>query len=348
MTEHEMEDLLWAYPDRLLGEPLKQLDRQSSSPVGRHDISFIDRIGRILVVEVKRGTLPRNAIAQLIDYYGTYKARFPDKAVELMVVANDIPKERRVACEQYNIEAREIPEKRFREVAAEVGYVFKSEAPTNIAASGPEAQIEVARRFPEIASREDNSVACALPPDIKPTGKPNLVDLLREAGMDVSKGVDVYGWAFVDEPAKLVVLCVWYGELRERGGTVEFSRDCQASIGRNKDNRIRRRHATEFDRAVRLALQRNFLVRVIVGDGRRRDPNDPNARPSNVKKRMLDPMAWRVARYDSNGVCTIIRDRGQSGGGKGGNQLAVLGRDTVSGSNPADEQSVAAESSTTG
>jgi len=319
MTEHEMEDLLWAYPDRLLGEPLKQLDRQSSSPVGRHDISFIDCIGRILVVEVKRGTLPRKAIAQLVDYFGTYKARFPDKAVELMVVANEIPKERRLACEQYNIEAREIPEKKFREVAAEVGYVFQSEAPTNIAASGPEFQIEVVPKFPEIASPEDNSVACALP-RLKPTGKPKLVDLLREAGMDVSKGVDVRDWAFVDEPAKLVVLCVWYGQLRERGGTVEFSRDCQATIRRNEGNKTRLRHATNFDRAVRLALQRNFPVRVIVGDGRMRNPNDPNAKPSSVEKRMLDPMAWRVARYDSNGDCTIIRDRGQSGGGKGVNQ----------------------------
>lgn len=128
MVEREMEDLLWDHPEKFLNEKLERFERQSSSPVGRHDISFLDSIGRILVIEVKHGTLPRGTISQLVDYFGTYKARFPDKVVELMVIANSIPKERRLACEHYDIEAREIPEKKFREVAKEVGYVFRSEA----------------------------------------------------------------------------------------------------------------------------------------------------------------------------------------------------------------------------
>lgn len=33
MTEHEMEDLLWDYPELLLREPLKQHRRQPSSTV---------------------------------------------------------------------------------------------------------------------------------------------------------------------------------------------------------------------------------------------------------------------------------------------------------------------------
>jgi hypothetical protein len=47
--------------------------------------------------------------------------------VELMVIANEIPKERRLACELYNIEPREISVKRFRDVANEVNYIFQSE-----------------------------------------------------------------------------------------------------------------------------------------------------------------------------------------------------------------------------
>jgi hypothetical protein len=55
------------------------------------------------------------------------KSRFPNEVVELMVIANEIPKERRLACEQYNIEPREISVKRFRDIANEVNYIFRSE-----------------------------------------------------------------------------------------------------------------------------------------------------------------------------------------------------------------------------
>jgi hypothetical protein len=45
------------------------------------------------------------------------KQEFPDIPIDLMVVENDIPGERRLACERQDIEVREISEKRFREVA---------------------------------------------------------------------------------------------------------------------------------------------------------------------------------------------------------------------------------------
>lgn len=129
MIEREMEDLLWDYPEKFLYEPLKQFERQPAGSVGRADLSFIDSVGRILVIEVKHGDLPRGAIAQLQDYFGMFKKRFPNKPVELMVIANRIQKERRLACEQADIDAREIPEKKFRDVAKEVGYIFSSEIP---------------------------------------------------------------------------------------------------------------------------------------------------------------------------------------------------------------------------
>jgi Endonuclease NucS len=127
VTEREMEDLLWEHPEKFLNEPLRKFQRQPASAVGRADVIFEDRIGRLLVIELKRDTLERGAIMQLVDYYGMLKSRFPDRSIELMVVPPRIPPERRVACEQYDIEAREIPQKRFRDVADEVGYVFESE-----------------------------------------------------------------------------------------------------------------------------------------------------------------------------------------------------------------------------
>jgi hypothetical protein len=126
MLESEMEDLLWKYPDKFL-EPLKQFRRQPRSAVGRADLVFEDRLGRLLVVEIKRGQLKRGAIDQVHDYFGMIKIEFPHKPVEMMVIAQSIPPERKVALELYNIEYREISDKRFRDVAMEMGYSFESE-----------------------------------------------------------------------------------------------------------------------------------------------------------------------------------------------------------------------------
>lgn len=128
MIEREMEDLLWLHPDKLLNENLKQFRRQQVSSVGRCDLIFETRLQHLLIIELKRGKLERGAIEQLHDYYGTLKIEFPDRPVELMVVANSIPEERRLACERLNIEWREISEKKFRDVASETGYEFKSES----------------------------------------------------------------------------------------------------------------------------------------------------------------------------------------------------------------------------
>jgi RecB family endonuclease NucS len=128
MVQREMQELLWRCPEQFLNEPLKQFAWETSSSVGRADLVFEDRHGRLLIIEVKRGKLPRGAIDQLLDYFGMMKEKFPDKAVELMVVANAIPSERRLTCESRDIECREISEKRFRDVAAEVGYAFGSES----------------------------------------------------------------------------------------------------------------------------------------------------------------------------------------------------------------------------
>jgi len=152
MVEREMEDLLWDHPEKFLGEELTRFERQSGSGVGRSDLIFIDRIGRYLVVEVKHGKLQRGAVEQLHDYYGMMKHRFPDSVVELMVVANQIPDERRLACEKLNIEVREISEKKFRDVASEVNYVFHSETDT-----GPARPSSVGSISEDVRShREEN------------------------------------------------------------------------------------------------------------------------------------------------------------------------------------------------
>jgi len=142
-----MEELLWNHPEKLLNEALVPFRRQPCSQVGRADLIFKDRLGRFLVVEIKKGTLPRGAINQLVDYYGMLKREFQDESVELMAIANFIPQDRAIACLKFHIEPREISEKRFADVASEVGYRLEHEtdhpgktpsvAPPVITSSGP-------------------------------------------------------------------------------------------------------------------------------------------------------------------------------------------------------------------
>jgi len=151
MVEKEMQELLWRYPERFLNEPLQRFKKEISSDVGRADLVFEDRHGRLLIIEVKRGKLPRGAIDQLLDYFGMMKRKFPGKPVELMVVANVIPPERQLACENRDIECRAISEKTFRDVAAEVGYTFGSESKV---AMPPEARLASSGRPDALNRRE--------------------------------------------------------------------------------------------------------------------------------------------------------------------------------------------------
>src|SRR6266850_373866 len=127
VNEREMQELLWKYPRELLKEEFRPFRWEMVGEVGRADLVFEDPNSNLIIVEVKHGRLPRGAISQLRDYYGIVKNEFPDKAIELMAVANDIPRERKLACDRDNIEHREISEVAFRKVATAKGYSFLSE-----------------------------------------------------------------------------------------------------------------------------------------------------------------------------------------------------------------------------
>jgi hypothetical protein len=127
MTEREMEDLLWTQSERLLGEPLRPFRRQATGEGERTELIFVDRGESLLIVGVRHGKLERGAIPGIVDRRGELKKEFPDRAVEMMLVANQIPGERRLACERLDIDAREIAEERFQEAASETGEVFAAE-----------------------------------------------------------------------------------------------------------------------------------------------------------------------------------------------------------------------------
>jgi hypothetical protein len=104
------------------------------------------------------------------------KRQFPKKSVEMMVIAQFIPVERKLALDQYSIEYREISEKRFRDIALEVDYVFQSEQDS--VARIPETAVENDAASHETkvdVRREPNRTGVASSPD----GKAELMAVVR-------------------------------------------------------------------------------------------------------------------------------------------------------------------------
>jgi hypothetical protein len=112
--EKVMEDLIAAYPERYLGESgLRLLDRQLRVGPYRFDLIFQDRTGAKLIVEIQKGTLDREHTYKILDYYDEYKERNPKEFVEVMLVANIIPSERKHRLTARGISYREIPPSEF-------------------------------------------------------------------------------------------------------------------------------------------------------------------------------------------------------------------------------------------
>ena len=66
-TEGLLEDILTAHPD-MLEEGLQLVGRQTSTAGGPLDLLGVDSDGGLVVFELKRGMLNREAVAQIIDY----------------------------------------------------------------------------------------------------------------------------------------------------------------------------------------------------------------------------------------------------------------------------------------
>ena len=66
-TEMALEELLARNPE-MLGSGLKLVGRQTRTKSGWLDLLAVDQDGRLVVYELKRGTLARDAVTQVLDY----------------------------------------------------------------------------------------------------------------------------------------------------------------------------------------------------------------------------------------------------------------------------------------
>lgn len=155
-----------------------------------------------------------------------------------------------------------------------------------------------------------------IPTELKPTEQHRVIDLVRQAGIDVSDWANYehgrenpganpkycYEWAFVESGVQ-VVLNLWHEAMLEvNGGTEQHFnfRDAAASQEKNGARKARRRR---MEQAVALAYGSGLPVRVIVLDGTRQ----ANGKPTRVSARVLDPLPWAVTKYDDTTGEVILR-----------------------------------------
>jgi hypothetical protein len=156
--------------------------------------------------------------------------------------------------------------------------------------------------------------------DIKPLKRLLVMELAKEAGIDVSDWTKFkrgkakaatnpkycYEWSFV-QPGQTIVLNFWHSDMREVDKAVTRQLNLRKSLLRETDH-SRKRRALRMDDAIRLSCSSQVPIRVIVLDGTRPNSTNRKGKVTRVKKRLLDPVSWAVTAYDFNtGQCTLTR-----------------------------------------
>jgi 5-methylcytosine-specific restriction enzyme A len=159
--------------------------------------------------------------------------------------------------------------------------------------------------------------------ELKPIQKFLVMDLLNEAGVDVSLWKDYkgarpaanpkycYNWSF-EQPGEVVVVCLWHRSLKQERGNVVYHRKPRAfaSIRKAPGSSVWNRRDADFGKNLELAYRQQLPIRVIVVEGDQRGAADLTPKASTVKARLLDPVAWAVTEYDyATGECLLERGK---------------------------------------
>ena len=146
------------------------------------------------------------------------------------------------------------------------------------------------------------------------------MDLVEAAGVDVSDWANCkggvakaaanpkycYEWSFI-QPGKVIVFNLWHDQMEESDGEV-ITRKLNIRDFAGKRKGPEKRRGLEMDKAIQTALRDKLPIRVVVLGGRRRNINNSTEKPSQVSKRLLDPVPWSVTAYDPRtGECMLTR-----------------------------------------
>jgi hypothetical protein len=106
MNESQFEDILTKYPE-LIEVGLSLIGRQVKIGGKFIDLLFDDRHGHKLIVELKKGTILRKHIGQLLDYEG-YLLTPDDPTVRVMLIGNRVPNNLQRALDHHGFEWKEL------------------------------------------------------------------------------------------------------------------------------------------------------------------------------------------------------------------------------------------------
>jgi hypothetical protein len=152
MLEKEIENILAKHPE-LIEEGLTLEGRQFCVDGKFVDLLFKDANGQQLLVEIKRETVKRADVAQLIDYAGYFIK--PDKPpIRVMLAAPRIPPNFKSAFEYFGVEYKELPISKLSQLCQTVSSSKSEKEETNISQ-------EAAQMVPaclDISSRDKNIV----------------------------------------------------------------------------------------------------------------------------------------------------------------------------------------------
>jgi hypothetical protein len=156
--------------------------------------------------------------------------------------------------------------------------------------------------------------------DLKPTRKHLVMNLLAEAGFDVSDWAKYrgkhaasnpksYNWSF-EQGGEKVAVCIWYPDIKPKGSEV-VHRLIPSSRGAKRKGPGTanwNKRASEMLTHVRTAYEQQLPIRAIVVDGKQRNPNDAVPVASRVKARFLDPVSWAVKEFNvESGEWLLVR-----------------------------------------
>lgn len=155
---------------------------------------------------------------------------------------------------------------------------------------------------------------------IKPNQRKFVMDLIREAGIDVSdwanfKGGEkkarsnpkyCYDWAFTNH--NVMVLNIWYSSIVEVSNKILLQSNLRETSKSESTKVLWRKRAEKFDEIVLNAYKSRQSVRVIINDGNKREGNSKTEKASAVKFRLLDSISWSVTSYnESSGEFVLTR-----------------------------------------
>lgn len=155
---------------------------------------------------------------------------------------------------------------------------------------------------------------------LKPSERLRVIDLVSEAGIDVSDwanfkgGIEkaasnpkyCYEWSYEDYDKKLIVLNLWYENIEVSDGAIVQKLNLRKT-SEDASSSPQSRRALKMDFSLQKAARLNWPVRVIICDG---PPRNVNATKSSADRRLLDGESWYIQSYDSRtGDCVLVRGK---------------------------------------